>query len=167
MREYNDWVKTTKNWLKNYRAFEAMRDNLKVSIEDNERLLESDVSAPIARYGDMPGGGTPELNFIESAAYRHSVIESRMDIMRENLKSVERTLQKINRALEALSSRDRNIVTAHYLNFKTWQEIGNEQYITEKWARDLGNDIVKKMARMIFGNEAIPEQTSLFRFFNG
>ena len=70
MNEYNDYVRITRGWLREYNTFKATVESMTQDIEAQQRLLDmsQDLTAPIAKYDNMPKGGTPELNAVESAA---------------------------------------------------------------------------------------------------
>ena len=75
---YNDYVNTTRGWLKRYNQFVVTAENMRDEIAANKKIMEADVSAPCAKYGDEPGGGTSELNTVEAAASRHEYLNQRI-----------------------------------------------------------------------------------------
>lgn len=164
MKGYNDYISMTRSYLKSYNQFKITIENLNDEIAAQERLLETDVTAGISKYGDEPGGGTPELNSVESAAYRHEMIIKRISEMELNVTSIKRILRKVDRAIEGLSEENRQLITDYYIEGMSWRQIGTANYLTEKWARDKGNKAIKEIAKMIFGPVAMPEQQQLFVF---
>lgn len=69
MKEYSDYIQAVKSYLRNYTKFKVTVENLQDSIAMWTSEMEHDVNAPISKYGDEPGGGTPELNSVEMAAF--------------------------------------------------------------------------------------------------
>ena len=165
MQEYNDYVTATREYLRRYREFEATVANLREEAAAQEALLKIETAAPIAKYGDNPGGGTSELNAVEAAAARKINIEATIAKITREANNIERVLRKVDRALEALTAQERQLVTGYYIDRKSWRDLSIDHYMTEKWARTCGGKAIKRLARMIFGNEAIPWQDSLFVFF--
>lgn len=165
MKEYNDYVQITKEYLKRYQEFKATVENLNDEIEAQEHFLNAGPSAPIPKYGDDSGGGTNELTPAEAEAAKRIAIREKIESKRHEVERIERVIRKVDRALEALTTEDRQLVEGFYLQHKTWKELSIEHYMTEKWARVTAGRVVKRMAGMIFGMAAIPEQQSLFVFF--
>lgn len=147
----NRYISITRSYLKKYNQFKITIENLTDEITAQEELLNSDVAASISKYGDDTIGGTSELNTVESAVYRHEIIEKRISEMRANVTDIERIIRKVNRAIEGLSKENKQLITAYYIDGKNWQEIGKDNYFTEKWARDKGNKAIKELSKMIFG----------------
>ena len=135
LKDY-DYTKITKTYLKCYHDFKATIDNLKEEIEAQERILNVGHAAPIA-------------------------IREKIESKRHEVERIERVIRKVDRALEALTTKDRQLVEGFYLQHKTWKELSTEHYITEKWARVTAGRVVKRMAGMIFGSEALPFDRSM------
>lgn len=166
LQEYNDYVTATREYLRRYHEFEATVANLREEVAAQEALLKIETAAPIAKYGVEPGGGSSELNAVEAAAARKIAIEKKIEKLTREADNIERVLRKIDRALDALPTQERQLIKGYYIDKKSWRELSIELYITEKWASSCGNKGVKRLARMIFGNEAISWQDSLFVFLN-
>lgn len=151
MREYNDYVATTRRWLKNYQSFKVTIENLTDDIDTLAQMNRLDVAAPISKYGDEPGGGTPELNNVERSAEKHIQREKRMAEKRQSIETLELTIRKVDRAIANLSDTEARLVKGHFLENLAWDELGAEFGYTEKWARTHGGKAVRLMAEMIFG----------------
>lgn len=163
MKEYNDYVQATREYLKHYHEFKATIDNLNDEIEAQEKLLSLDPSAPTPKYGDDTGGGKSELTATEREAEKRAVIRANINSKRQEVERIERAVRKVDRALDALPFQDRQLVEGFYFHRKTWKELSIAYFLTEKWARTTASRAIKRMAGMIFG--FIPEQQSLFVFF--
>lgn len=165
MREYNDYVQTTREYLKRYHEFKATIENLNDEIEAQEELLKINPSAPVPKYGDDTGGGKGELTPVESEASKRIEIQERIEGKKQEVARIERAMRKVDRALEALPDQERSLVEGYYFQHKRWMDLANELFVSEKWASKLANKVVKRMAGMIFGTVAAPGQQSLFVFF--
>ena len=104
------------------------------------------------------GGGSGELNAVESAANRRMKIQADIVEMQRNKTEIERVLRKVDRALEGLGDADRDLVQGHFIDGYSWGQLGNKAYCTEKWARDKGNKALKEVAFMVFGVCVRPRQ---------
>ena len=68
MREYGDYIRETRQYLKKYNQLKISVQNLDDEIRAQEMLLESE-SIPSVRYGDdAVSGGRGALNVTEAAA---------------------------------------------------------------------------------------------------
>lgn len=156
MKEYSDYIQAVKSYLRNYTKFKVTIANLQDSIHTWTKEIETDVNAPISKYGDELGGGTPELNAVEAAASRHEKLHARIDNARKSIERISCTLRNVDRALANLSDEDREIIEGHYFQRKSWKFLGTEHYYTEKWACGRARKAVQDMAFMIFGDKALP-----------
>ena len=74
-----NYVNTTRLYLKNYNKFKTAIINLNDDVEAlEETLRENEPSAPIAKYGDEPAGGTNELTVVERYATKREVYYDRL-----------------------------------------------------------------------------------------
>ena len=157
MNEYNDYVGMTKRYLKSYNQLRITARNLDEDIEASQAMLQ-DESVAISRSGGEMGGGSGELNAVESAANRRMKIQADIVEMQRNKTEIERVLRKVDRALEGLGDADRDLVQGHFIDGYSWGQLGNKAYCTEKWARDKGNKALKEVAFMVFGVCVRPRQ---------
>jgi len=165
LREYSDYIETTRSYLKRYNQFKVTIANLNDDIDAMEHAIEEDVAAPIANYGGMPGGGTPELNTVEAAAERHNKMKDMIHKDRESIQNIERILRKVDRAITELEPDDQFLIKGHFIDHRSWGELSAEKFFTEKWARERSRKAIKQMVFMLFGSRAMPEQQNLFVFF--
>ncbi|WP_027406178.1 hypothetical protein [Anaerovibrio sp. RM50] len=158
MREYNDYVSLTKRYLKNYNQFKVSVENMKEDIRSLEESIEKslNVSAPIAKYGDEPSGGTGELNSVERAADQLVQMKNRLCVIKTDMNELSKRILKIDRALSGLKKRDAEIINERYFYGCSWEQIGDKHCCTAKWARDCGGEAVKQIAFMMFGMKVKP-----------
>lgn len=158
MREYDDYIKLTRQYLKQYNQLKIAVQNLDDEIQAQETLLESE-SIPSVRYGDDSiSGGSGELNVTEAAADRRIKAEKRIERMRQEKNELERILRKIDRALDGVSELDCELIRGHYINGESWQILGDRHFCSEKWARDRGGRALREVAYMVFGIYVGPRQ---------
>jgi DNA-directed RNA polymerase specialized sigma subunit len=161
-KEYNDYIRTVRIWMKEYNNFKAMVVAMNEDIAAQTRLLEraDDLTAPIAKYDGMPRGGSGELNAVEAAAQDR--IRRQQAIYKEmlNRDEVQRILDRVDRALRSLPEEDREVLIEFYIDKRSWDEIGYSRGYSERWARDKGGKALKAVAFFIFGVRAQPQQLS-------
>ena len=163
MQEYNDYVQTTKEYLRRYKEFRATIENLNDEIEAQEQELAIDVAPPIPKYGDdTRTGGSGELNAVESAAARRIRLGESVREKRAEVEKIERTLRKIDRALETLPAQEKKLVVGYYINRESWRDLSMSLFMTEKWASHLGNKAVKSLACIIFGLKDLSQDLFVF-----
>ena len=162
--EYNDYVQTTREYLKRYHEFKATIDNLNDEIQAQEELLKINPSAPVPKYGDDTGGGKGELTPVESEASKRIEIQERIEGKKQEVARIERAMRKVDRALSAISPQERKLVEGYYINRESWHDLAIALFMTEKWASHVANRAIKSMASMIFGLKDV--QQSLFIFYD-
>lgn len=165
LREYSDYIETTRSYLKRYSQFKVTIANLNDDIEAYEHAIELDIAAPISKYDSQPGGGTPELNAVEQLAAKHEKIMDMIHKNKESIRNIERILHKVDRAINELKPDDRFLIKGHFIDHRSWGDLSAEKFFTEKWARERSRKAIKEMAFMIFGDKALPEQQQLFVFY--
>ena len=165
MREYSDYIETTRRYLKQYGQFKVTVTNLKDDIDTWQQIIDSEIVAPIAKYDSQPGGGTSELSTVEAAAARREKVADMIIKNKESIRNIERIIRKVDRAIEELKPDDKFLIKGHFIEHKSWGELSAEKFFTEKWARERSRKAIKKMAFMMFGDKALPRQQNLFIFY--
>ncbi len=159
MKKYNDYIKTTKQYLKSYNQFKAAIENIQKEIEFQTKIM-NEVSTPISRYGAELGGGTGELTQVEAAATQRERIEEKIRSMKLDQMEIVNVLDKVDRAIDALDKDDKRLIDGYYKERMNWMDLSIELYMTEKWARERANKAIKGMAFTIFGPAALPPDKS-------
>jgi len=159
---YNDYVNITRQYLKNYNMLFITRENLMRMVKDLQD--EMIPSAPVARYGNMPSGGTGELNSVESMADGNMMRDKRIRQMEQDIEHINRLFEMLSRSIGALDQAEQEILHDAYIDGKSWGEIGRDRYITEKWARQRAGKAIRKVAMMMFGMDAVPLNEESFCF---
>ena len=162
-REYNDFVQNTRNYLKNLSRFKATADNKRERVEMWKAELAA-INAPIARYSAMPGGGAAELNSVESLVARREKIQQCIYIVTEEANRLEHIINMVERSVSLLPADDRKILEMRFKENKSWLMIADELHFSEKWVSKKGSKAIKAVAKMLFGDAAIPSQQELFVF---
>lgn len=159
-REYNDYISTTRRWLSNYNRFKISVKNMTDDITEQKKILDvaDDMGAAIAKYGDSPGGGTPELYPVEMSAEMRMKRQERIRQLMINRGEVIRILEKLDVSIDSLSDEEASLIRNHYINGASWWQIAEQNHYSESWARKKTGKALKHLALMIFGAKAMPEQ---------
>ncbi|MBR1693833.1 MAG: hypothetical protein IJ709_00285 [Selenomonas sp.] len=149
--------------MNEYNTFKAAVAGMNIDIEEQQRLLDKseELTAPIAQYSGMPrGGGGNGLNGVEAAAQDR--IHRQNEIYRQmlNRDEIQRLIDKIDWALSTLPQEDQYILKEHYFDRISWEKIGNNHSYSERWAREKGGKALRKVAFVLFGVRARPQQLS-------
>ena len=108
MREFNDCVNLTVKYLQSYNQLIVAKQNLEQIVKD---MGQEQVAPPIARYGENPGGGTPELNTVEAATSRIISNAKREDSIRQDISRIASLLGRLDRSISTLEPEERNFIT--------------------------------------------------------
>lgn len=164
MREYNDYIAATKRYLHSYNMFKVSIVNMQdeLSLHQQELALNTSMPSVIAKYGDDPGGGTPELNKVEMAAWKRMQIEAECRSLDGDILRVKALLRRIDRAICQLTGEEQYLIKGHYFEDKEWMELGAKIYCTEKTARDKNTKAIRKIAVMLFGLKAEDQARYVF-----
>ena len=162
MNEYNDYVSEVRRFLKNYNTFKATVKSLTADIEAQEELLRKadNLGAPIAKYDNMPKGGTGELNTVERQTEDRLRRQERIYKARLNRDELQLKLDQVDRAMGALSYEEQELLRGRYVEGKDWHSLGYENNYSERWAREKAGKALKTLALVICGPKAFPKQLS-------
>ena len=160
LKEYNDYVEIVKRYLSKYGRMQGTAESMRMKAKTiREELSEgADIAAPISKYGDQAGGGSPELNAVEAAADRRTKKAKMAAWCEAQADVIEHRLELVDHALACLDEREQRLVKGYYFEKKRWVDLASEMNFSETWARKIGGRAVKTMAAIIFGDNAVPEQ---------
>lgn len=164
MKAYNDYIQTTREYLRRYNEFKTTLANLKEELTEGEAELTASPAAGIARYGEDPGGGMPELNGVEAGAARLMMVTKRVNDLRDEISRLEKMTSRIDRALEVLEKPERGLIEEYYIERRAWADIARDNFVSERWIKTRGFKALKKVAGMLFGRVADPGEKRKFVF---
>ena len=160
LKGYNDYVEIVKRYMSQYGRMRGTAESMRMRAKTirEELSKDFDIAAPISKYGDQVGGGSPELNAVEAAADRRAKKAKMAAWYDAQADAIEHRLKLVDHALSCLGDREQYLLRGYYFERKTWVELAVDLYISESWARKTGGRAVKTMATIIFGEDAVPEQ---------
>ena len=113
LKEYNDYIRATKSYLRKLNQFKATAENRRELIEIWENELthaENDIAAPIAQYGEKAGHGTPELNTVEMSAAKRELLSKKITRGKNELRRLEHIIRCVERSLSMLEKQDQEMI---------------------------------------------------------
>ena len=149
---HNDYISIVKEYLRGYNRYKVTVDLLQENIKKKEFELGLSVSAPISKYGNSMSGEYSELNSVEKSVDKNNKMLQKIAIAQRDIRSITRMLNMVDKAVAALDERKQTAIKEFYFNKKTWIEVGNDMYVSEKTARDIGRIAVKEIASMMYGS---------------
>lgn len=163
MKKYNDYTEAILRYLRRLNELRAYLQNLQEEITAKEEMLKT-VSTPIAQYSLAPGGGNNGSR-VETDCERRAVMEEELISLRVDAAALTINLAKLDRAIGCLDDESRAIVKQRWIDGRKWEYIAITLHCSPRNCRDKSNNALDKMAVMMFGPGALPEQLS-FVFFN-
>lgn len=152
----NDYVNTTRNYLRNFKLYSEYLDNARHMLADIDRQLATE-SVKTSRYGNEPGGGFSELNGVEVSATRRMDLQQSRDNICSQMFELEGVLGNISRALLKLSEDKRKLIKGYYFDRLPYTDLAGINHYTDRWCRKLIRQAEREIAVMIFGPKAEPD----------
>lgn len=157
MRDYNDYIKATREYLKNYKQLQATVKNLEQEANEKQMELEG-VRIAVSNYGGKPGGNEGELTVTEAEAAKRGQIKDEITRISGEVRRIKGVLERIDCAIDSLDDTKKRLIQGYFMDGLTWRELSIEQYMTEKWASNVGGRAIREIAFMIFGSKALPPE---------
>lgn len=143
---HNDYIKLTKDYLRNLGYYRVALANM---TEDLKCMEESLGDAKIASYEASPGGAS-ELNSVESKAEK----ALRYKEQAHHLHKLQRQVTKLERCIEKLPKPEKEAVNLFYVHKLSYEEIMDSLHISQSTCKRRINNGTKAVALMIFGDRA-------------
>jgi DNA-directed RNA polymerase specialized sigma subunit len=155
-----NYYKATEKFLYNYNSLKASTENMKQEIEE---LDYREISA--VDYEKEPSGKTYAFHSKteESAIYA----AEKKKLLEQRIKTTERKLDRIDRAVEALNEIEQKIIKLRYYEGRQWWQIAYEMRYSEKWCKELRRRAVHKVAIGLFGEDALIKDFPFTSLQNG
>lgn len=155
MKQYNDYISTIIRYLKTYNSLAVWLKNMRAEKDGKEAMLRA-IDAPIASYSLTAGCGGGGSSRVEGDVEKRIGIEEKVKELGINIKEVETTISKVDRALEGLDDESKQIVTMRFMDKRKWQYISMTMHCSEKSCRDTSEQALEQMSVMVFGPRALP-----------
>lgn len=82
-------------------------------------------------------------------------VSEKIDYLEHSIKRTQASIEKINKALEGLSSTELNLVKAKYFEGKQWWRVTYYVGYSERHCRRIRREAIQKMAIAIHGDKVI------------
>ena len=150
MYKYNDYLKLTKDYLRNYPYYKQAVKSITQDIEDIKTRLSYE-SPKIVAYGSDTGGGYAELNGTERAADKRICLERLCEELQENRRALQSQMEKVDTAMNKLSTEDRELVQLFYFDGLTHRALAQRAHLSERSSKRHIQKATDSIALMLFG----------------
>lgn len=150
--ECNDYLKLTRDYLKNYRYYCERAENLKQDICDLMQELRSvPLSSPVFGAG---GGGARADSSVEREAALRIEQRDKFDALTDERAKLVRQIRKLKSAMNNLPKEEQDAVRLYYFDRMGYDAIMCVQHWSNRTCARRVNDGVRKVALMLFGEQA-------------
>ena len=153
MYKYNDYLKLTRDYLRNYPYYKQAVEAITKDIGYMQDRLAHE-SPKTAKYGADTGGGYSELNGVEQAANKRMWLERRCEELQENRRALQRQLEKVDAAVNALSTEEQKIIQMFYFDGLTHQALAQRIHLSERSSQRQVRRATNRIALILFGLDA-------------
>ena len=166
--QHNDYVAAVTEYLLRYREFSQYVANVKADIADCEALLEQDAAPSASSLSPTGGcGGGEQISQEERIYMQREELQKKIAKYQADLQQIEPLLKRLDRSLESLASineTDAVILRDRYIDGASWERTARDTCCSVGFCRKRAQEALEILARMMFGPDAIPFQTSLIFF---
>lgn len=149
---YNDYIKLTREYLRNLVYYAEAVKNLTGEIEDIEKELGG-VSIKSPGLGDA-GGGTPELNTVEQAVDDRVRLADRYQRLVFERARLQQQIDKVQSAVGKLPDEEREAVRLFYFDRLGYRCMARALYDSERTCRRRVYSATNSIAFMLFGERS-------------
>lgn len=150
MFSHNDYLKLTKDYLREYETYKAGVKAITQTVCDLRRGLAGQTIKTV-KYDDVPGGGGAGLNSVEQAAETRIHDKARLAVLEQELERLKMQVQRIGFALAALEGEEMTIVEMFYFQRLGYAVMATRIHASERTCRRRVHDVTQKIALLIFG----------------
>lgn len=148
--KHNDYITLTKSYLREYPSLKSAERNL-LELIDGIDLELQDVSVKAAAYGVDHAGGAKDLTDTEQAADKRLHLTHRRWELIQYWRRVSSLCKRIDTALTALSSDDRQLMQSYYFDRIGYTEVSRVMHSSERSCRRRVQQVTTQVASMLFG----------------
>lgn len=156
---YNDYIRTTMFYIRNLEHFRiALKNkqqdelNLKAELEGCE-----DIPSPVVAYKEKTNKGGSELSNVEATVERRMLKSERLRKVRAEINQLDTFIRKIDMAILALPPENRKLLREFVISRKNAEIVAHDLNCSRRTLFRLKNETVRKMAIMLFGPKAAPD----------
>lgn len=153
MYKHNDYVKLTREYLRNYPYYKQAVKSITEDIAEIREQLAVE-SPKTAKYGADTGGDYSELNSTEQAAHKRMRLEYRQAELQDNCRALRLQMYKVEDAVNRLPDEDIEIVKLFYFDRLPHQDLARRLCLSERSSKRRVKKATETIAFMLFGLDA-------------
>lgn len=149
----NDYINTTKTYLKQYNLLIQYLENVRESLEDiDSRLTGGEVKA--VTYDKGVRGSCCDVNGIARQVFKRMDLKDERERLQADTAPIERHIKRIESSLEQLTADERGILLDYYAKKLNYAQLVEKYHYSDRWCRRILRQAERKMAIMLFGTKA-------------
>ena len=156
---YNDYIRITKQYLKNLNTFRVALYNMRTSEKKLKEELEgyNDIPSPVVAYREKITKAPSSLTGIEAVIEKRLKKEKSLTKVKRDITELESLITKLDNAIDGLTKEDREILTELVINAGNADDVAYANHISRRTLFYRNNMIIQKVSFMIFGPKAVPD----------
>lgn len=148
--ETNDYINTTRNYMKYYRLHQQYLENVKESLNEISRKMTGGEIRAVA-YDKGAKGSCCDVDGVARMAFKRMELERDKEQILGDAKLIATHLHTIDSSLQKLTSEERGILQDYYIDKLSYNQLVDKYHFSERWCRKILRRAEKKLAVMLFG----------------
>ena len=157
MYKYNDYLRITREYLRNYIQHQQAVKTLTDDIEDLRKELSDTAGKTTASYSAQAGGAYQELTGTERMADTRMNLRVRIAELYAYRHDVIEHLERMDQAIRSLELEEKKMVELFFYERKSYKEISESINLSERSCQRRVGSIVQQVAKVVFGELANKE----------
>ena len=149
---YNDYIKLTREYLRNLVYYGEAVKNLTAKIDDIEKELGG-VSIKSPRLNEA-GGGTPELNTVEQTVADRAELAAKYQELTIERAKLQNQIGKVKSAVAKLPDDEREAVQLFFFDRLGYDGMARVRHYSRRTCQRRVLDATRSIALMMFGERA-------------
>ena len=149
----NDYIATTRNYLKQFMLYNQYIENVDEALEDiGNRLSGGEIRA--TAYDKGSKGSCYDTDGVSRMAFKRMDLDEERERLKEESEPIRKHLNRLRNSLDRLPEHERRMLLDYYANKKTYAELIEKYYCSERTCRETLRTAERKLAIMLFGMAA-------------
>ena len=150
--KYNDFIRLTKSYLREIDYYRQSVIMLQDRSEEMRTKLEA-ISAKIPAYSESVSGHS-ELTQVEAEAGKRIEQERCLQRCLDDLRSLNRHIERIEACIDTLDTREQEMVTLYYRQKMTYEELAERIGWSPRTCMRRVQEATRHIALMLFGEKS-------------
>ncbi len=159
---YNDYIRMTKFYVRNINYFRVALDNLRMRSREFSEELNGyeDIPSPVVAYKERTSKGAAELTNVEAATEKRLSKTAQLKRIEYEIVRLEGFMSRMERALSRLPDEDKKLLQDFVIDRRNADAVAYNLHLSRRTLFRKRDEIMEKMALMLFGPKAAPDNRS-------